>query len=121
MKNRSSVHEPFKADSIWHTLDGSFFIIDEVIGKHDHIKYAIGINVDGAVREIEIMEYTESYGDEVRNESWRKQFFDKTASMSIKLNKDNDNISCATLSYKHLADGVKRVMVMYSLVLKSYK
>ena len=48
-----------------------------MIGKHEHIKYAIGIDVDGAVREIEIMEYTESYGYEVRNESWRKQFVGK--------------------------------------------
>ena len=84
MEDRSSVHEPFKADRIWRTPDGSFFIIDEVIGKHEHIKYAIGINVDGAVREIEIMEYTESYGYEVRNESWRKPFVGKTASMPIK-------------------------------------
>ena len=121
MEERSSVREPFKADHIWRTPNGSFFIIDEVIGKHEHIKYAIGINVDGAVHEIEIMEYTESYGYEVRNESWRKQFIGKTASMPIKLNKDIDNISGATLSCKHLADGVKRVMVMYDLVLKSYK
>ena len=84
MEERSSVHEPFKADHIWRTPDGSFFIIDEVIGKHEHIKYAIGINIDGAVREIEIMEYTESYGYEVRNESWRKQFVGKTAIMPIK-------------------------------------
>ena len=60
MEDRSSVHKPFKADRIWRTPDGSFFIIDEVIGKHEHIKYAVGINVDGTVREIEIMEYTES-------------------------------------------------------------
>ena len=121
MEDRSSVHEPFKTDLIRRTPDSSFFIVDEVIAKHEHIRYAIGINVDGAVREIEIMEYIESYGYEVRNDSWRKQFVGKTASMPIKVNKDIDNISGATLSCKHLADGVKRVMVMYDLVLKSYK
>ena len=47
MENRSSVHEPFKADHIWRTPNGSFFLVDEVIGKHEHIKYAIDINVDG--------------------------------------------------------------------------
>ena len=41
--------------------------------------------------------------------------------MPIKVNKDIDNIIGATLSCKHLADGVKRVMVMYDLALKSYK
>lgn len=121
MQDRSSVHEPFKADRIWRTADGSYLIIDEVIGKHEHIKYAVGINADGSVRQIEIMEYTESYGYEVRNESWRKQFIGKTAAAPIKLNKDIDNISGATLSCKHLADGVKRVMTMYDLVLKPTK
>ena len=33
MEDRSSVHEPFKADRIWRTPDGSFFIIDEVIDR----------------------------------------------------------------------------------------
>ena len=101
--------------------DGSSFIIDEIIGKHEHIKYAIGINVDSAVRKIEIMEYTKSHGYEVRNETWHKEFVGKTANMPIKLHKDIDTISGATLSCKHLSDGVKRVMVMNDLVLKSYK
>ena len=100
MQDRSSVHETFKADRIWRTADGSYLVIDEVIGKHEHIKYAVGINADGSVRQIEIMEYTESYGYEVRNESWRKQFVGKTAAAPIKLNKDIDNISGATLNKK---------------------
>jgi hypothetical protein len=36
----------------------------------------------------------------------------------LKLKKDIQNISGATLSCKHLTDGVKRVMVMYELALK---
>ncbi len=121
MQERSSVHEPFKPDHIWRTADGAYFIIDEVIGKHEHIKYATAINSDGSVRLIEILEYTESYGDEVRQISWRNQFIGKKSQDPIKLNKDIQNISGATLSCKHLADGVKRVMTMYELVLKPLK
>ena len=92
-----------------------------MIGKYDHINYGIDINVDGAVREIEIMEYIKSYSYKARNESWGKQFVGKTVSMPIKLNENIDNISGAKLSCKHLADGVKRVIVTYNLLLKSYK
>jgi len=41
----------------------------------------------------------------------------KTAASTLKLGEDIKNISGATLSCKHLTDGVKRVMVMYRLVL----
>lgn len=121
MQERSSVHEPFRTDRIWRSADGGYFIIDEVVGKHEHIKYAVGINPDGTVKLIDIMEYTESYGDEVRQATWRSQFIGKTSSDAIKLNKDIQNISGATLSCKHLADGVKRVMTMYELALKPLK
>ena len=118
MQSASSVSHPFKGDKTWKAADGSFFIVDEVVGKHEMITYAIGIAPNGTVHGIEIMEYVESYGYEVAEESWRKQFVGKTAEDPLKLKKDIQNISGATLSCKHLTDGVKRLMVMYDLALK---
>ena len=118
MQSASSVSHPFKGDKTWKAADGSFFIVDEVVGKHEMITYAIGIAPNGTVQGIEIMEYVESYGYEVAEESWRKQFVGKTAEDPLKLKKDIQNISGATLSCKHLTDGVKRLMVMYDLALK---
>jgi len=119
MQSASSVSHPFKGDRVWRASDGSYFIVDEVVGKHEMITYAVGISPIGAVQGIEIMEYVESYGYEVADESWRKQFVGKTVEDPIKLKKDIENISGATLSSKHLTDGVKRIMVMYDLTLKS--
>ena len=119
MQSASSVSHPFKGDRVWKASDGSYFIVDEVVGKHEMITYAVGISPTGAVQGIEIMEYVESYGYEVADESWRKQFVGKTVEDPIKLKKDLENISGATLSSKHLTDGVQRIMVMYDLTLKS--
>jgi len=119
MQSASSVSRPFKGDRVWKASDGNYFIVDEVVGKHEMITYAVGISPTGAVQGIEIMEYVESYGYEVADESWRKQFVGKTVEDPIKLKKDIENISGATLSSKHLTDGVKRIMVMYDLILKS--
>ncbi len=118
MYDRSGVHEPFDGSRIWRVSTGGWFVIDEVVGKHEHIKYAVAIGSDGAVRSIEIMEYNESYGSEVRDPSWRQQFVGKTASSSLKFGRDIRNISGATLSSKHITDGVKRVLAMYELALK---
>lgn len=76
---------------------------------------------NGTVRMVDIMDYRETYGYQVREAAWRQQFVGKNAASSLKLNNGIDNISGATLSSKHLADGVKRVMTLYDLVLKPIK
>jgi Na+-transporting NADH:ubiquinone oxidoreductase subunit NqrC len=78
----------------------------------------VAIGSDGAVRGIEIMEYSESYGYEVRDPQWRRQFLGKTAASKLRLGADIQNISGATLSSKHLTQGVKRILVMHELALK---
>ncbi len=119
MRQASSVAHPFQSGRIWRTSTGGWFIVDEVIGKHEMITYAVGVNPDGSVRQIEILEYKETYGYEVAEPAWRNQFVGKTADSTLKLNQDIENISGATLSAKHLTDGVKRVMVMVGLALKA--
>jgi hypothetical protein len=119
MRAASSIRHPFQGDHIWKAPDGGWLIIDEVVGKHEMITYAVGINPNGSILGIEILEYVESYGYEVVEAGWRKQFVGKTAHDPIKLNRDIQNIGGATLSCKHLTDGVKRVLVLYDLALKA--
>ncbi|QWD60486.1 FMN-binding protein [Polynucleobacter sp. MWH-UH35A] len=119
MRAASSIRHPFQGDRIWKASDGSWLIIDEVVGKHEMITYAVAINPNGSIAGIEVLEYVESYGYEVAEAQWRKQFVGKTASDPIKLNQDIQNIGGATLSCKHLTDGVKRVTVLYELALKN--
>ena len=118
MRVASSIRYPFRGDRIWKTADGGHLIIDEVVGKHEMITYAVGIAPNGSVLGIEILEYVESYGYEVADASWRQQFTGKTVKDPIKLNQDIQNIGGATLSCKHLTDGVKRVLTLYDAVLK---
>ena len=121
MRELSSVREPFRGERVWKTAKGDWFIVDEVVGKHEMVKYALAINANGTIKGIEIMEYVESYGYEVAEASWRNQFTGKGADATLKLNKDIKNISGATLSCKHVTDGIKRLMVMYELALKAQK
>ena len=119
MRSASSIRHPFQGDRIWKAADGSWFIVDEVVGKHEMITYAVALSPSGAVTGIEILEYVESYGYEVGEVQWRNQFIGKTVADPIKLNQDIQNIGGATLSCKHLTDGVKRVAVLYDIALKN--
>lgn len=102
----------------WKVAGGGWFIVDQVLGKHKFITYAVGLNADGSVKQIEIMDYKESYGYEVRNAAWRNQFTAKTAAAPLKLDQDIKNISGATLSSKHVTDGVKRLLATYEVALR---
>jgi Na+-translocating ferredoxin:NAD+ oxidoreductase RnfG subunit len=79
---------------------------------------AVGINANGTVKQIEIMDYRESYGYEVRDAAWRAQFVGKSANSPLQLDADIKNISGATLSSKHVTDGVKRILQKYGSSLK---
>ena len=92
-------------------------IVDQVIGKSELITYALALDAKGAIASVEILEYRESHGGEVRMAGWRKQFVGKTAADPVALNKDIKNISGATLSSQHLTDGIKRLLKYYQQAL----
>jgi Na+-translocating ferredoxin:NAD+ oxidoreductase RnfG subunit len=87
-------------------------LVDDVIGKFERITFAVGIGADGAVRQIEILSYRESHGHEVRLPAWRKQFVGKGPSSALRVGEDVSNISGATLSCRHVTDGVRRIVAV---------
>ena len=118
IEKKSGVNVRETEQKVWRAGDGSLFILDQVIGKHEYITYAVALNRDGSVRGIEIMEYKESYGYEVREADWRKQFIGKTSAAPLTLDNDIKNIGGATLSCRHVTDGVKRLLAFYDVALK---
>ena len=103
---------------VWRVSGGGWFIVDEVVGKHEFITYAAGLNADGSVKQIEIMDYRETYGGQIRDQKWRAQFVGKNSKSTLKLDSDIKNISGATLSCRHITDGVKRLLAFYEIALK---
>jgi Na+-translocating ferredoxin:NAD+ oxidoreductase RnfG subunit len=93
-------------------------MVDQVLGKHEYITYALGLNASGSVKQIEILDYRETYGYQVRDPSWREQFVGKTVNAPLKLEGDIRNISGATLSSRHITEGVKRLLATYEIALR---
>lgn len=95
-----------------------FVVLDDVIGKFELISYAVGLNPDATVRQIEILTYRESHGGEIRNPAWRRQFVGKQARAGLAIGEGIANISGATLSSTHVTDGVRRIAAIGQVVLK---
>lgn len=95
-----------------------WFMLEQVIGKHELMTFALGINPDGSVRQFQILEYREAYGYQVRELKWRDQFVGKTIADALKVGVDIANISSATLSCNHVTDGIKRLLAVRQVALR---
>jgi Na+-translocating ferredoxin:NAD+ oxidoreductase RnfG subunit len=105
-----------KAPKVWRASGGGWFYLDQVIGKHEFITYAVALTADGAVQGVEILDYRETYGSEVRHPKWRAQFVGKRVGAPLKLDVDIVNLSGATLSSRNVTTGVRRLLVMHAQV-----
>ena len=92
-----------------------YVVTDAVVGKVELIDYAVGIALDGTVKQVEILSYRESHGFEIRLAAWRKQFVGKGSAAAIKVGNDIANISGATLSCNHVTDGVRRIVAVVAV------
>lgn len=108
--------------SAWSVRRGGdvrgWFVVDEVIGKHELITYAVALSLDGKVLGVEVLEYRENYGFEIRNPAWRAQFIGKTRADALSLDRDIRNITGATLSCRHVTEGVRRLLAIHALALR---
>ena len=93
-------------------------VFDRARGKHEFIDYVVALTPEGQVRQVEILEYRESWGDEVRRAGWRKQFVNKDAQSKLKLHDGIHNIAGATISCRNVTDGVRRTCHAWHVVLR---
>jgi len=119
---RSGVTGRTAQQPVWQAMSKGrmigWFIIDQVIGKHELITYALGINADGSVHQLQVIEYLENYGSQVRYLAWRDQFVGKTVQSPLQVDSDIANISGATMSARHLTDGIRRLLFLHQSVLR---
>jgi Na+-translocating ferredoxin:NAD+ oxidoreductase RnfG subunit len=91
-------------------------MVDQVYGKHEFITYAVGIDASGAVVGVEIMDYRETYGDQIKLPKWRAQFTGKKNGDALEIDKPIQNIAGATLSCVHVTDGVRRLLATHAIL-----
>jgi len=110
------------APKAWQARAGGrelgWLMVDQVIGKTELITYAVAVDAHGAVKSVEILDYREAHGGEIRLAGWRQQFVGKNGADPLELNKDIKNISGATLSCRHVTEGVQRLLKVYNAALR---
>lgn len=122
IEQRSGLKQRWDQQDVWRAERGGkllgWFVVDDVVGKHEFIHYAAALLPEGKVRGIEVMIYRETHGDQIRQADWRKTLEGKTLADPFKLDKDVPNISGATLSCRNVMNGVKRLLVLQQVALQ---
>lgn len=121
IKALSGLRQRWEEQKVWRVEKAGkhigWFVVDDVVGKHEFITYGVGLSLDGHVVGIEIMSYRETKGDQIRDINWRKHLAGKTLTDPFKLDEDVPNISGATLSCRNVIDGVKRLLALQKVAL----
>ena len=99
-------------------VDG-YAVIDDEKGLHQPITFATKMSPQGLVEQVEIMVYREPRGDEVRDPRFLKQFQGRSARDDLRISRDIDAVSGATISSASLTVGVRRATILVDEVASS--
>ena len=103
----------------WRTSDRGSLLVDAVAGKYYSFTIAVGMNADGSVRQIEVHDYYDSYGPDVRNDVWRGHFLGTSSTEALVLTDDIKSICGAALSCRHVTNALRRLLAIYDIALRS--
>ncbi len=92
-------------------VDG-YAVIDEELGQHEQITFAVKLSPEGVVERQEVMVYREKYGEEITDARFRRQFQGKTAKDPVRAGVDIDVVTGATISSRSMTIGVRRALVL---------
>jgi hypothetical protein len=95
-----------------------YAFFDHEVGKSFPITFMTVLNIDGSVRDVEIMVYREPRGWEVRYPSFMDQFTGRTADSDYRT---VNTITGATLSVRALVKGVSRATAAFKVLYLSEK
>ena len=103
---------------MWEARDAQarlgWLLVDQVIGRTELITYALALDPEGKVLALEVLEYRETHGSEIRLAAWRKQFVGHSPAAPAVFGADVRNIVGATLSCRHVTDGVAQLLAFFS-------
>ena len=83
--------------------------LDEM-GKVKPITFLVGIDAQGQVVGVHVLEYRDIFGSEIRRRSFLRQFQGKSLKDKISIGKDIDAVTSATISSEAAASAVRKVL-----------
>jgi len=94
-----------------------YAFVDDVIGKTEPITYMVTITPDATVGRLDLLIFRETHGYEIERASWRDRFRGLRLGPGLRVGREIDKITGATLSCRAITDGVRRLLAIVEVVL----
>jgi len=101
------------------TRDGEtlgFAFEDTVMGKWGSIHYLAGIDPGGAILEVVVLGYQEIRGRPIAKARFLRQYKRKTVNDPLRLHKDIDGVTGATISSRSITDGIRKLIHIFNAI-----
>lgn len=98
-------------------IDG-YAIVDDEKGQHMPITFGFMLDLDGRIRDVQVMTYREPYGDEIKDRRFLDQFVGRSLTDAIKPGVDVDGVTGATISVKSTTVAARRALALCALARK---
>ncbi|GAB4375412.1 MAG: hypothetical protein Kow0042_20790 [Calditrichia bacterium] len=95
-----------------------YLMINEAPSKTSHFTFAISFSPEGSILSVDILEYREDRGGEIRNPSFRRQFEGKSNPKKIVFGRSIQGISGATISSRSLTYAVRDMLSLFQFIRK---
>lgn len=120
-----SFEKTHSAKLIVYRIDASDKIIgyafeDVVVGKWAPIHYLVGLDLQGAVLQVVVLEYKEIRGRPVAKKRFLNQYKGKTIQDELMLRSDIDGVTGATISSRSMTDGVRKILHIFKMIKDSF-
>ena len=93
-------------------------VVLEEMGKIKPITFLVGIGAQGKVMGVHVLEYRDMFGSEIKRRSFLKQFKGKSAEDPIRVGRDIDAVTQATISSQAAATAVKKSLEVVQQIKK---
>lgn len=99
-----------------HDLLIGYAFEDTVLGRWGPIHYLTGFDKNGIILQTIILDYDEIRGKPISKRRFLNQYKGKSVKNPIKIRKDIDGVTGATISSRSLTDGIRKIVhILYLL------
>lgn len=91
-----------------------YAIEDTVKGKWGPMHYMLSLDPAGKIKNVIVLEYRERRGKPVAKRRFLKQFIGKSIHSRLKLKKDIQGVSGATISSRGMANGIRKAIYIFN-------
>jgi hypothetical protein len=96
-----------------------YMILDEAPGKTESFIYAIYLNEDLSIKDVDVLVYRELYGGEIDDISFRRQFSGIQEPERIIYGRSIHGVTGATISSRSITYHVRDILLIYKTIMRN--